>query len=521
MLLIVLQILNFKVSSRATPILTTRERTLHGWDTHTHTGIVAVASDNATSNDNNNDKNATIPVLPSLSEAKQEQEATTIEAVNDAQQSKASEPQQNDPSLLDGKIPHLTGTSAAQQVKAPKSGQAQTVDSLASMPNETSINMTDVHTKIFQRVAPWRNSTILPKWMKQYFAWHQEQRAALTADNWNNGTFQFLIVRCILQDHKCGGTADRLKPLPFYMLVAKEMNRILLFWWEKPAPLDAFLVPPEDGLDWRMPDFILEQAGNTSHQLRISTPHMHGAAPLHRAIGYREADDQNPMGRKVDRAANPKEILISTKFQSHGHGAWEYNNLRVRYPYFHRETNQTRQPLNLATKDEDVEPTYEEVFRDCWYSTFIPVPAIQRRMADEMTALGLRKNQFQAIHIRSRYANTMGMRRLKNICRNALHCIYQANPQKAASTPIYVSADHRSAVWATLQYSRELSLPHVTARDAESILALNEKEAEEETSTLHLDRGTNHLARNPKEWTAHHFDAEAYYDTFVDLYVLS
>lgn len=67
-------------------------------------------------------------------------------------------------------------------------------------------------TDIFRQPAPWRTSRVLPKWMKEYIAWHQDERAQITADNWDkNDRFKFLIIRCVKEDLKCGGTADRLK----------------------------------------------------------------------------------------------------------------------------------------------------------------------------------------------------------------------------------------------------------------------------------------------------------------------
>ena len=421
---------------------------------------------------------------------------------------------------------------------------------------------------LFSRPAPWKTSTVMPKWMKEYFAWHEQQRAAMTPENWNNGTFRYLIVRCVAQDDKCGGTADRLKPLPFYILVAHHLQRILLIWWEKPAPLQEFLVPPPDGgLDWRLPDYMLpsddndnsnyEEEGNqytntdnisgsswnnnttnstdgddnisTSSQnytaiLRRRRPDLYGSNAVQAVIGYQEPGKRQQRPKLLEvtrRIQKPESFIVTMRFQTHGHGAYEYNDLRVQYPHVDKKTNQTIIPIHLAKSDDEVEPTYEQVFRDCWYSAFIPVPAIQQRIAEEMTTLGLQRNEFQAIHIRSRYHSKPEGGRLRSLCRNALHCIFQATPQRASETPIYVSADHRSAVWATLVYSRQLALNHVTARDADFLLTLNEQQADEESSTLHMDRGTNHLGRRPKDWTAHQFEAKEFYDTFVDLYILS
>lgn len=63
-------------------------------------------------------------------------------------------------------------------------------------------NRTEEILSIFQQPAPWRQSKVIPRWMKDYMQWHRDQRAAMTADNWNNGTFRFLVVRCSAQDPK-------------------------------------------------------------------------------------------------------------------------------------------------------------------------------------------------------------------------------------------------------------------------------------------------------------------------------
>lgn len=80
--------------------------------------------------------------------------------------------------------------------------------------NDDTTNITRrVYEVMFQRPAPWRHSSVLPSWMKDYLAWHVTQRAALTARNWDNGTFRFLVVRCATSDVRCGGAADRLRPV--------------------------------------------------------------------------------------------------------------------------------------------------------------------------------------------------------------------------------------------------------------------------------------------------------------------
>jgi hypothetical protein len=367
--------------------------------------------------------------------------------------------------------------------------------------------------------APWRTSTKIPPWMKDYIAWHQAQRAQLTAANWRNQS-RYLIVRCIANDDRCGGTADRLRPLPFYVLVAHHVKRVLLIWWEKPTGLEAFLQPPVDGLDWRLPPYMLEAADSFRGGGRAD---LFGMVALEMILNYTDPDSPAPphAGRQAGlvRALSDRTI-VTMRFQTHTHGSYHYNHWRKQFPFWHAKSNTTITPVHEASTEAEVEATFEDVFRDCWYSVFVPVPPIQERIIQEMQGLQLHRNGFQAIHIRSRYAKVMVPVRFRNMVQNSLHCLYEMAGPKASASPIYVSADHRSAVREALLYGRDsLGIAHMTARHADYITSLNETQAMEETSTLHLDRGTNHLGRQPHEWTTH--DADEYYDTFVDVYMLS
>lgn len=91
--------------------------------------------------------------------------------------------------------------------------------------------------------------------MVQYAAWHKQQRQRYIEARRNNSTdaddVKFLIMRCLTKDH-CGGASDRLQDVPWNIMWADQTNRVLLLRWEKPAPLETFLVPPEGGIDWTL-----------------------------------------------------------------------------------------------------------------------------------------------------------------------------------------------------------------------------------------------------------------------------
>lgn len=122
-----------------------------------------------------------------------------------------------------------------------------------------------------------RSKTIIPEWMAQYVTWHQEQRQILDNSTISNNTaaindMKFMVVRCI-ERQKCGGLSDRMKPLPFYLMVANLTQRVLLFHWTKPIELENFLMPPDNGIDWR-----IEGTPVTLEDIRNNTNYVNGHA---------------------------------------------------------------------------------------------------------------------------------------------------------------------------------------------------------------------------------------------------
>lgn len=99
----------------------------------------------------------------------------------------------------------------------------------------------------------------LPDWVKRYAAWHRVQRRRyLDAKRGNSSDaandVRFLVSRCLLPD-KCGGASDRLQDMPYNLILANRTSRVLLVRWEKPAPLEHYLVPPPvHGIDWTIDD---------------------------------------------------------------------------------------------------------------------------------------------------------------------------------------------------------------------------------------------------------------------------
>jgi hypothetical protein len=70
-------------------------------------------------------------------------------------------------------------------------------------------------------------------------------------------------MQCLDKMGHCGGTADRLKSFVFLLRIAHESRRIFLIYWNMPARLDEFLVPPKGGIDWRVPTFMVGEVSVT------------------------------------------------------------------------------------------------------------------------------------------------------------------------------------------------------------------------------------------------------------------
>jgi hypothetical protein len=220
------------------------------------------------------------------------------------------------------------------------------------------------------------NSTILPDWMKEYFTWHREQRQRITMDNWRS--FKYMVVRC-RKSRRCGGTADRLKPIPFFVLIAHQSKRILMINWERPKPLEDFLVPPKHGIDWRVPDFLV----------------------------WKVARDNYPKNtlEKIQRAMNDTQaITLTVRYQSFNSGSDYYDQYRPGGP------------------------TFAEVYRELWHTVFTPSPLIAARIEDEMEQLGLVPGQYVAAHVRSNYTSDPKRYELERWTKNSIHCASQLMP---------------------------------------------------------------------------------------------
>jgi hypothetical protein len=312
------------------------------------------------------------------------------------------------------------------------------------------------------------NITVLPHWLRDYFQWHQDQRQLLTEHNWNDSDsdnqthFKFLIYRCLHSDRRggiCGGTSDRLQSLPAKIRLAAKWNRILFILWERPSKLEEFLVPPCGGLDWRVPEWLKD------HLLPLL-----------------QNETFNLHSMKDDYLQAKNQVIHTTWNMGQDLGAGWYN-----------------QQLDVA------EPTFEQVYHPLWAAVFQPSKPVQEIINETLDKLHLRPNQYHALHIRSQYLNNETT--TAGLVKNATNCaLFSYND--STFMPLYIATDSNTATQHATQHAVHWNKSMVAARPSTK-------------EPLHLDRGREgFLAQYPREPDLLDNPA-AYYDTFVDLYLLS
>ncbi|KAL7532460.1 hypothetical protein ACHAXR_005554 [Thalassiosira sp. AJA248-18] len=246
----------------------------------------------------------------------------------------------------------------------------------------------------------------LPDWVKQYAAWHKQQRKRYMDAKRSNSSssaddVKFLISRCLSND-KCGGASDRLQDMPYNIMLANQTNRVLLVRWEKPAPLEKFLVPPQDGIDWTLQDELYEM--------------------------LMAEDDWHLKGKETNQGL---KIVSTIRRDSAAPIFRQYEKVVVGHKIYH------------------------EMFR----LLFSPSKALAERVETTMKSLGIIPHHYSSVHLRVKYpvkgidehAFTFKKHKSQIIkwATNAVNCAAELHP----NSTIYVSSDNNDTVGYLLEES--------------------------------------------------------------------
>lgn len=373
-------------------------------------------------------------------------------------------------------------------------------EQLAKWAIHETVPMPNVSNSIYYRDIPqefliedpsiflWdRPELMIPEWMKDYFRWHRWKRSTWkdpTNDNtedWRESE-RWLISQCLMsQDkRKCGGTADRLKPIPTLLRTAYENKRVFLIRWTRPAPLEEFLLPPAGGFDWRIPPALDEFIEDKRKGKRLATKRL-----------------------ILEYAANGLS-LVRARYQT-GTPDKSYNELVF-------DTNSTE----LGTRDNQEQFGFEPLFSRVWSVLFTPSPPIQEILQSRLSSLGLVPNEYVASHLRALYAvDDRPLDEIHTFTENALACATNIYP----GVPIFFASDAAQA----LEHAQHFNGKQVQDDANQTIklkvvTAADDKKASTSGETPNNDNSTlNH----PWHLDSYIGPVENFYDTFVDLYMLA
>mmetsp|Transcript_22630 Transcript_22630/g.34181 ORF Transcript_22630/g.34181 Transcript_22630/m.34181 type:complete len:509 (+) Transcript_22630:140-1666(+) len=214
----------------------------------------------------------------------------------------------------------------------------------------------------------------LPKWLVDYIYWHQEEATKKE----NTAKQKYLVVSC-WQGENCGGFSDRLRPLPFYLLLASKVQRLLCIHWSQPFGLEQLLQPV--GIDWRCPsDLDVNNGESMRHNVLFQGIY-----------------------RKMEGSSNTKEMVLHTidqiqknsdRFTSIGLIDRDFQKINRLNNIFQAHSYRERYPVAEKWFHIDLSQHLYRVL-------FEPIPAIAERMTQFKQQHSL--HEYTAVHVRGRY----------------------------------------------------------------------------------------------------------------------
>lgn len=308
----------------------------------------------------------------------------------------------------------------------------------------------------------------LPKWMTDYFQWHTDQLNSLKSDEKSSWIqHRLLILRC-MDDDRCGGTSDRIKSLPVFLALAAKSKRLLFLKWNRPFPLEQFLIPRQYW-NWSVPSSLSRLLDNNAK------------SPL-----YNQTTILSKKSKQLSNAVlNEQKWLVQGNLQFSG--AELYNELAVELDPIQKQ------------------PDYVSLYHSFFHTTFAPVPAVETRVKQIFQEQRLAPNKFVVAHIRAKYfgepfRETGNLTALQEIVDNAI-CI-AASKQVEKNKVVYLATDAQVALDAATQ-----SKYNQTVRIVSRLGITAERDSVPEDPP-HL----NFAQRD---------DPSAFYSIFVDLMVMS
>ncbi len=311
-------------------------------------------------------------------------------------------------------------------------------------------------TSRYNESSPFLPSSVLPPWLTLYIEWHHEQLVQL---NKTMDDSRFLVLTC--RDPVCGGLSDRLKSVPLLLQLAALYDRIFMIHWERPAPLEYYLLPRL--LDWRVPGGFL-----TTHE------------PTYRSV------NDLLVGLRDSNVSIVQVILQD----QHGGSSW-YNRIEE-YRQQGYARDEIRSLILTSSSHSNLPRHFRQHFRSIWSALFIPSPFLAQAIQERQTVLGL-TTPYVAAHVRALYRPITQQSRYEAWVMHAMQCARVLRPH----TPMVLLSDSVRVLQAALAYAH--SHPDTITRVAP---------VPQQATIVHLDQA------EPRP-------AQDYMGTFVDLYIMA
>ncbi|CAB9515315.1 expressed unknown protein [Seminavis robusta] len=360
--------------------------------------------------------------------------------------------------------------------------------------------------------SPPSHTTSLPEWMKRYFAWHHRQLQSLEiTTGGSNEQKRYLILQCLHQDRQCGGLADRLLALPFLILLAAQTQRILLIVWTVPFPLEEFLMPPANGLDWMLPPLLNTTFGIHTQHVPTEKSILSAPSIVDKTVFVR-------VSTLVPAAHNTSIPVVRARIQDYK-TAWDY------YDQYHQQQHQPQHQASgnhghgIASLD----------YRDIFWSLFEPSPPLARAIGE----LRVDQQPYVVAHYRAMYNadNHLSSTFLELASENAVFCASELSP----GAPVVFLSDSMEArqhiqefrkrvgskkmalivpsPWSTKK-NRSLELSNTSSVSSGSNIMTKRP------SLLHLDKATRSTSVNQRQQSSDYQPVD-FYDTFLDLFLMA
>lgn len=415
----------------------------------------------------------------------------------------------------------------------------------------TFTNVSDSSTILY-------NVSNIPKFMMEYFEWHTDQlyqlqkgelswtpsesssssNASSTADI--STTPRFLILRCIDGD-RCGGTSDRLKAFPLFLLLAKQSNRILLIRWgrHRPFPISEFL-QPGPLWKWTVPQPLLalleegDGLGKESGDVATisSTAVLNEIGNEHSNIHSRHRREyyDGTKFKQLRKSAMDSSVWLVEGNDFSG-GASRYNEL------VKQSLSQQSEDSGWRIDDSD----YLNFYHDLFHASFRPSPAVERILEsyldfgrsdelprkDSSLPVLMKPNNYMVSHYRAKYPGeayreTWNVSILEETAIYAVECARNRNPSHQS---VYFASDTALAIQAVYtEYSIKRQKQQGPRRNQNGSHVWSYLNLAEHQSAARNDQDsvTAPFAADPPHLNfAKLEDPSGFYGIFVDLFLMS